>query len=205
MTETFYTHEDGDRRLLPVDSPLERAAIRTRDSHITRQSKYGYVHVPIGSLCWNTGAAIAAFADNTTDGFELTGGEAKAVRWNNDTAPRITVCGSFVVPEDADNAVATELHFKGARIGALDTTMVLTVALFAQSTGDAYDADADAGGNTQAYAGSTKIITDNYLSLAAGVLPAGATASFTAVADAALDGDDFILTDIYLKYTKAVA
>ena len=198
-----YLHEDGDLRSLPPDSPLQRAAIRTRDGLIVAQSKTGKVHVPLGSLTWNTGAAIAPFVDNTTDGYELTGSECRSVRWNNNTAPRITVLGSFVVPEDADNAVATKLHFRGFRVGAADAAMVLTVALYAQATGDAYDADTSVGGNTTAFNGSTKVITDETLDVAAGALPAGAVVTFTAVADAALDGDDFGLVDVYLEYTKA--
>jgi hypothetical protein len=158
--------------------------------------------VPLGSLRWNTGAAIAAFADNTTDGFELSGSECLGIRWNNDTAPRITVAGEFHVPSDWDDTAAIALHFEGFRVGEADAAMVLTVTAFAQEVGDAYTADADAGGDTTAFNGATTVITDETLDFAAGVLPAGSKVSFTAVADAALDDDDFVLTGIKLVGTR---
>jgi hypothetical protein len=162
------------------------------------------VVVPLGSLRLSTGAAVAAFADNTTDGFQLTGSEALGIRWNDSGSSRITVAGSFEMPADADDTAAVTLHFKGFRDGAADAAMVLTVTLFAQEIGDAYTADTNAGGSSTAFNGATTVITDETLAVLAGVLPAGATVNFTAVPDAALDGDDFVLTGVKAVYTRAL-
>jgi hypothetical protein len=185
-----------------VATDLAAALVSITAIETDLESAADEVVVPLGSLRWNTGAAIAAFADNTTDGFELSGSECLGIRWNNDTAPRITVAGEFHVPSDWDDTAATALHFEGFRVGSADAAMVLTVTAFAQEVGDAYTADADAGGDTTAFDGATTVITDETLDFAAGVLPAGSKVSFTAVADAALDGDDFVLTGIKLVGTR---
>jgi hypothetical protein len=132
----------------------------------------------------------------------LVGNECLGIRWNNDTAPRITVAGEFHVPADWDDTAAINAHFEGFRVGSADTTMVLTVTAFAQEVGDAYTADDDAGGSTTAFNGATTVITDETLTFGAGVLPAGSKVSFTAVADAALDQDDFVLTGIRFVGTR---
>ncbi len=162
------------------------------------------VYVPLGSLRLSTGAAIAAFANGTTDGFELSGSECLGIRWNDSGSSRITVAGEFHVPACWNNAAGITAHFRGFRVGAADTTMVLTVTAFAQAVGDAYTADSDAGGSSTAFNGSTTIITDETLAFSAGVLPAGAKVSFTAVPDAALDADDFVLTGIRLVGTRSM-
>ena len=161
--------------------------------------------IPLGSLRLSSGAAIAAFADNTTDGFEFVDSECLGIRWNDSGSSRITVVGQVDIPADAADAAAVVLHAKGFRVGSADTTMVLTVTAFAQSTGAAYDADADAGGSSTAFDGATKVVTDETLTFAAGVLPAGAGVSFSLVPDAALDADDFVLTGLRLTYTRSLA
>ena len=161
--------------------------------------------IPLGTLRLSTGAAIAAFADNTTDGFEFVDSECLGIRWNDSGSSRITVAGQVDIPADADDTAAVVLHAKGFRVGSADAAMVLTVTAFAQPTGAEYDADADAGGSSTAFDGATKVVTDETLTFAAGVLPAGAGVSFSLVPDAALDGDDFVLTGLRLTYTRSLA
>lgn len=160
------------------------------------------VPIPLGSLRLSTGADIGTFVDNTTDGFTASSTECFGIRWNNDTAARIVVQGSVDIPADADDTAAVVLHAKGFRVGAADAAMVGTVTAFAQPTGAEFDADADAGGSTTAFNGATKVVTDETLSFVAGVLPAGSTVSFSFTPDAALDGDDFVLTGLRLVYTR---
>jgi len=162
------------------------------------------VPIPLGSLKWNTGAAIAAFVDNTTDGYTASSTECFGIRFNDSTAPRLVAQGSVDIPADADDTAAVVLHAKGFRVGSADAAMVLTVTAFAQPTGAEYDADEDAGGSTTAFDGATKVVTDETKSFAAGVLPAGSTVSFSVTPDAALDGDDFVLTGLRLVYTRAL-
>lgn len=158
--------------------------------------------VPLGSLRASTGAAIPAFGDGTADGFSLVGSECLGIRWNDTGGSRATVAGEAHIPADWDDTAAVTLHFEGFRVGAADAAMVGTVTLFAQAVGDAYTADADAGGSTTAFNGATTVITDETLAVLAGVLPAGSKVSFTFVPDAALDGDDFVLTGIKFVGTR---
>jgi hypothetical protein len=158
--------------------------------------------VPLGSLRASTGDAIPAFTDNTTDGFSLVGSECLGIRWNDSGSTRATVAGEAHIPADWDDAKAITLHFEGFRVGEVNADMVGTVTLFAQEIGDAYNADADAGGSTTAFNGATNVITDETLAVSAGVLPAGSKVSFTFVPDAALDGDDFVLTGIRFVGTR---
>lgn len=161
--------------------------------------------IPLGSLRLSSGAAIAAFADNTTDGFAFVDSECVGIRWNDSGSSRITVVGQVDIPADASDSAAIVLHAKGFRVGGNDIAMVLTVTAFAQPTGAAYDADENAGGSSTAFDGNTKIVTDETLSFAAGVLPAGAGVSFSLVPDSALDQDDFVLTSLRLTYTRSLA
>jgi len=163
----------------------------------------GEIWVQLKDLTWDTGAAIAPFVDNTTDGFTAASTESQGIRWNNSTAPRLVAAGEFHVPTSWDDTAGITMHFQGCRIGAADAAMVGTVTAFAQAVGTEFDADSDAGGNTTAFNGATKVITDETLAFAAGVLPAGAKVSFTFTPDAALDGDDFILTGIRIVGTVA--
>lgn len=158
--------------------------------------------VPLGSLRASTGAALPAFADGSADGFSLVGNECLGIRWNDTGGSRATVAGEAHIPADWDDAAAITLHFEGFRVGAADAAMVGTVTLFAQEVGDAYTADTDAGGSTTAFNGATNTITDETLAVLAGVLPAGSKVSFTFVPDAALDGDDFVLTGIKFVGTR---
>jgi len=156
--------------------------------------------IPLGSGRLATGAAIAAFTDGSVDGFQLADSEGFGIRFN----PSVLTALAFSVdiPADADDAEAIVLHAKGCRIGAADTTTVLAVGAFAHETGDAHTADADAGGNTSAFDGATTVITDETLSFAAGVLPAGSTVSLTVAPSAALDADDLLLLGLRLVYTR---
>lgn len=158
--------------------------------------------VPLGSLRASTGAALPAFDDATADGFSLVGSECLGIRWNDTGGSRATVAGEAHIPADWDDTKAIALHFEGFRVGETDGAMVGTVTLFAQKVGDAYTADTNAGGSTSAFDGATTVITDETLAVAAGVLPAGSKVSFTFVPNAALDGDDFVLTGIKFVGTR---
>lgn len=163
------------------------------------------VVVSLGALRLSTGAAIAAFADNTTDGFELSGSECLGIRWNDSGSSRITVAGEFQAPANWDDAENVTMYLDGFRVGSADATMVCTVALFAQEIGDAYTADDDAGGSSTAFDGATTVLTRESLTITAGDIPAGSKVSFTVVPDAALDGDDFVLTGIRFVGARASA
>ncbi len=156
--------------------------------------------LPLGAFRLSTGDAIPAFADGSADGFTPTESKAQGIRWNDDGTAIIMSEGQ--IPADWDDAVALTLHCEGARVGAADGTTTLTVTLYESPVGSAYDVDADAGGSTTAFDGSTTVVTDETLTVAAGALRAGKKFSITITPDANLDSDDFILTSVYLVGTR---
>lgn len=147
-----------------------------------------------------TGAPTIVFNDGVADGTDLVGSECVVYRWNPSSTAAIALTG--VLPSDLDPSADLIFHFVGAREGGNDTTAVLTCELFFHTVGAAYDADADAGGNTTAFDGATTVVTDETLTIAAANVPAASTAfTLTIVPDAALDEDDLLLIGVYAKYT----
>lgn len=161
----------------------------------------GVIDVPLGSLRLSTGAAIAAFASGSADGFALVDSEAFGLRINDDSTT--TFVGSVPLPADLDEAAAIVVKFRGFRVGASDVTAALTVGAFFQTLGAAHTADANAGGTTTAFDGATTIVTEESLTIAAAdVPPAPASLTLTFTATAALDDDDLVVTGISLEYTR---
>jgi hypothetical protein len=156
--------------------------------------------IPLGSFRLSTGASIAAFADNSADGFELYGSEALGLRWNDDGTA--VFVANVMLPSDLDPTADIVLSFLGCRVGSEDTTAALTVGIFFHPTGAAADADADAGGDTTAFDGATTVLTEETLTIAAADVPAASTAmTITVTPTAALDADDMILFGVRANYT----
>lgn len=185
-------------------SQLDTAQTEIAALIVDAESAACEVPIPLGELRLSSGAAIAAFADGTVDGFSLVGSECLGVRWNDTGGTRATLAGAVRVPADADDTAAVSLVARGFRVGSSDDTLTLTVAAYAQVVGAAYDVDTNAGGSTTAFDGATTVVTEESLSFAAGVLPAGSTVSFTVTPSVALDADDFVLTSLRLVYTRAM-
>ena len=161
------------------------------------------ISIPIASWRASTGAAVAAFADGSVDGFELTDSEALGVRWNPAGGTRITLVTSVAMPQDLDDAAAVVFHALAFRVGSADTTTVLTLGAFFQTVGAAHTADADCGGNTGALDAATTVVGEYTRTLAAGDVPAApCNLTLTLAPSAALDADDCILLATWLEYTR---
>lgn len=188
--------------VLKAEDDVILHAARIAALEVDAESAAAELVVNLGSLRASTGAALPAFGDGTADGFSLVGSECLGIRWNDTGGSRATVAGEAHIPSDWDDTAAIALHVEGFRVGSADAAMVGTVTVFAQAVGDAYTVDANAGGSTTAFDGATTVITDETLAFLAGVLPVGSKVSFTFVPDAALDGDDFVLTGIKFVGTR---
>lgn len=159
------------------------------------------LEVPLGSLRLSTGAAIAAFAAGSADGFALVDSEAFGIRWNDDVFT--TIAGSVALPRDLDDTADLTVHLRGFRVGSSDTTAAITFGAFFQTDGAAHTADANAGGASTAFDGATTIVTNETVTIAAADVPASPSSmTFTLVPTAALDDDDLVLLGITIEYTR---
>lgn len=169
----------------------------------TKTNNLAIVEIPIGlgNFRLSTGAAVAAFSNGTTDGFTLVDSEAFGIRWNDDV---FTAFWADVrLPTDLDTGSAVELHMLLSKIGATDTTAVVTVSCFRNRPGAAHDAGSDLGGNTSAITTGTKVVVDKSVTLT--TTAAGDNLSFSLVPSAALDDDDLVLLACWIKCTRTGA
>lgn len=168
----------------------------------------GLVSVPLTAFTLATGAPLAIFADASSPTFGLTvlGSESLAIRWNNDAAPG-TAFFSVSVPPDFDEARDCYLEFVCSKSGAtVGDATTLTTTVFAIAVGDLYDADADAGGVTNALTGNAVAKTTALLSrtIAAADLPAGIRTLNVSVKPTAatLGTDDLFIHEARLRYVR---
>jgi hypothetical protein len=145
------------------------------------------------------GSPLVAFDDGVADGFDYI--EGVAYRFNPTSTDKIAT--TVAMPPDLDDAEDVLVHCLASRVGAADTTTVLTLEAFFQTAGAAYDADANAGGNTGALAAATTVVSEVTRTIAAADVPAAPCAlSLTIVPSAALDADDLRLHAVWLEYTR---
>lgn len=158
------------------------------------------VHVPLGNFfVYSTGAAIIPFNDGVADGIDPT---AESIGYKFNVASTAKIAASVPLPNDLDDAAAVVVHVLGFRVGASDVTAALTVGAFFRVPGAAFSADADAGGDTDAFAAATTVVSEVTRSIAAGDVPAApASLLLTLVPTAALDADDLVVTEVWLEYT----
>jgi hypothetical protein len=158
------------------------------------------VNIPITS-CTNAGAPLVAFADGVADGIALVDSEVVGYRWNPSGSGVLAV--TVPLPQDLDDAEDVVVHLAGFRIGAADTTTVLAVGAFFQTMGAAYTAAANCGGNTTAWDAATTVMAEKTVTIAAADVPAApCLLTLTIEPSAALDADDFVLSGLWLEYTR---
>lgn len=164
--------------------------------------------IPLEAFTLSTGGPLAVFADAASPTFGLTvlGSESTAIRWNNDAAPGQAFC-SISLPRNLDEARDAILEFLCSKSGAtVGDATTLTVTAFMLSVGDLYDADADAGGVTNALVGNAAAKTTALLSrtIAAADIPAGARVLTFSIKPTAgtLGTDDFFLHEARLRYVR---
>lgn len=179
-------------------SALETAVSALQTSELTAQA---IIPVPLGSFfVYSTGAAIVAFNDGVADGIDPT---AESIGYKFNVASTAKIAASVPMPMDLNDAAAVVVHVLGFRVGASDTTAALTVGAFFRVPGAAFSADADAGGDTDAFAAATTVVSEVTRSIAHGDVPAApASLLLTLVPTAALDADDLVVTEVWLEYTR---
>lgn len=159
------------------------------------------IPVPLGNFrIYASGEALVPFVADTDDGIDPTA-ESIGYRFNDDSTAKIAA--SVILPNDLDDAAAVVVHVLGYRVGATDATAALTVGAFFRVAGAAFNADADAGGDTTAFDGATTVVTEETLSIAAGdVPPSPSSLLLTLVPSAALDDDDLVVLEVWLEVTR---
>jgi hypothetical protein len=160
--------------------------------------------IPIPLSSWRVasdGSAIPGFTDTTTDGYSLVNSEALGIRINDDTLAAWAT--SVVLPPDLDDAEDITFHVLGFRVGAADTTVVMTVGAFFQTVGAAHNASSDAGGNTTAFDAATNVVSEETLTILAAAVPAApAVMTLTMVPSVALDDDDLVVLGTWIECTR---
>lgn len=164
--------------------------------------------IPLTSFLDADGDPLAKFvsAGSPTFGFNLADSEALCLRWNNDATPGTALC-QIALPPDLDDAAAAQLEFLCSKSGAtVGDATTLTIAAFIIAAGDLHDADANAGGITNALTGNAVAKTTALLSrtIAAADIPANARSmTFTVTPTAGLLGtDDLLIHDVRLRYQR---
>lgn len=170
-------------------------------------SAQAFLNLPMGGWTEQDGTALADFADgdSTTPGWSA-GDEGFGIRWNNHANPD-PISTSVPIPPDLDAAEDVVVHVAAAKVGATagDAT-AFTIEAFFNTVGAAYDADADAGGDTSAMTGdaTTKTVQEETLTLAAADVAAapGVLTLTLQPKDGTLGTDDVIVLGVWLEYTR---
>lgn len=159
------------------------------------------IPVPLNTFyVYSDGTAVLPFVANTTDGRDPTA-ESGGLRWNDDST--VKFAASVLMPNDLNDAAAVVVHALGYRVGAADATAAITVGAFFRTVGAAFNADADAGGDTTAFAAATTVVSESTLSIAAGDVPASPSSLLlTLVPTVALDDDDLVILEVWLEVTR---
>jgi hypothetical protein len=169
-------------------------------------------YVPLTSFLDADGDPLAKYAaDNVgTVGFNLADSEALNLRWNNyPSNPGVTILTQVALPRDLDDAEDMILEFLCSKSGATvgDATQI-TCAVFLTAAAALHDADADAGGDTDAMVGNATAKTTQLLTrtIAAADVPAGAVSMTLKIfpKSGTIETDDFLLHAVRVRYTRKV-
>lgn len=158
--------------------------------------------IPISAFrIYSSGLVAGAWVDGGDDGIDSTA-ESHGLRWNPGST--VAFAASLNLPPDIAAGSPITIHLLGCRVGADDATAAITCGVFFRVPGAAFNADADAGGDSSAFDGATTVVTEETLVVAAGDVPDAAPASMllTVVPTAALNADDLILHGVRCTYTR---
>jgi hypothetical protein len=166
------------------------------------------INIPLTSLLDPDGDPIVKFVNgaSTLPGWSLTDSEAVCLRWNNDAAPGIVI-GQVMLPPGLDSTYSMALEFLCSKTGAtVGDATTLTVTAFLTAAGALHDADADAGGVTNALTGDAAAKTTAVLTrtITGANIPTDARSmSFTFKPTAGTLGtDDLCVHDVRLVISK---
>jgi len=153
------------------------------------------------AITLENGTPIPQWADGAADGWYQEGNEDVVLKWNTDANPS-DMAALFHIPNDLDDGEDVVVHFLGTVTATTDTPKMVVEAYFAVA-GAAINADTDCGGESTAFANNTNL-EEKTVTLASSDVPA-APAGLTIVfhpKDGELGTDDFILSSIWLEYTR---
>lgn len=197
----FVTEVDADGQVFVWQGPHVAAfhdeIEALQDAALTTQ---GFVPLPLGGFnLAASGGPLVVFNDGVADGLVFAEGEMYRFNVSSTAAIGVTV----PLPPDLDDSKDVVVHIMASREGTADPTAAITVAAFFQTDGAAYDADADAGGATDAVDGGDKVVGEVTRTITAANVPAvPALLSLSLVPTAALDADDMNVHGVWLEYTK---
>lgn len=181
------------------------AALQEIYQHII--SAQATLNLPIGAWTEQDGTALADFSGgvSTTPGWNA-GDESFGIRWNNHANPD-PISSSVPIPADLDDSKDVIVHVAAAKVGAtVEDATKFTIEAFFNKVGAAYDADADAGGDSGAMTGdaTTKTVQEVTLTIAAADVQAhpGVLTLTLQPKDGTLGTDDVIVLGVWLEYTR---
>jgi hypothetical protein len=169
------------------------------------------VSVNLASGIEADGTPLAAFSAGASPlpGLELTNSKAVGLRWNNHATPD-PIYYTVDLPETLDSAQDIVVQALVSKVGAtLADATTLDIEAFFQLDTALHDADADAGGTTDALTGdaTSKTIQKLTLTIDASDIAAGSKSLTLSVqpTDGLLDTDDLVLHSLKLLCTRSVA
>lgn len=172
------------------------------------KSTLAVMNIPLTSFLDADGDPLAKFvsAASPTFGFALADSEALCLRWNNDANPGTALC-QIGLPPDLDDTADAYLEFLCSKSGAtVGDATTLTTTAFLIKEGDLHDADANAGGVTNALVGNAAAKTTDVLSrtiAAADIEPDALSMTLTVTPTAGLLGtDDLLIHNVRLRYKR---
>lgn len=191
-------------------SQLDTAQANITALQVDAATTQSYVFIPLTSFVDADGDPLAKFvnASSPTFGYNLADSEAMCLRWNNDATPGTALC-QVAIPFDLDDTAAATLEFLCSKSGAtVGDATTLTITAFLLVAGDLHDADANAGGVTNALVGNATAKTTAVLSrtiAAADIQPNSRSMTFTVTPTAGTLGtDDLLIHSVRLHYTKKI-
>jgi hypothetical protein len=161
------------------------------------------------ALMLESGAAIGAFANGTTDGWTQLSSKAMAIRWNDGGTPT-DIVAQFILPQDYDDAAAVVVHFLGAIVkagGSESDSPTLTCEAYFDVAAAAPAADTDCGGTSGEFlTASGAVLQEKMLTISADDAPAAPTV-LTLIfhpTDGQLATDDFVCLPPWLEVTRKI-
>jgi hypothetical protein len=172
----------------------------------------GEIPIPLNSFVEDDGTPLALFADGAvpTPGTAFLDSKAMGIRWNNHGTPGKIVT-SVPIPADLDPTRDVVVKLTASKIGTDASDLpTFDVGVFFHPIGDAYDADADAGGTTNAMTNiGTKRVQFVTLAIDAADVPSPAALPLSMTLTlqptaGLLDTDDLVLHSARLVYARAI-
>jgi hypothetical protein len=173
-----------------------------------RQTKTSYIPLPIFAFAEADATALAAFGDGAspTPGFAVDDSEAVGIRWNDHANPDPVATG-LVFPADRKPGTDVIVHVVASKTGAtVGDATTFDVGVFFQPTAALRDADANAGGATDAMDGdaTSKTVQKVTRTIASADIPDGPVPMTLTLqpTDGTLGTDDVTVHAVYLEYEK---